>query len=77
MSYDLGEYWEERANFYSEPMDGWPRCANCGCPAHVGWCETKLPIYRQVSDWKDTCGCTNYESIEASDVIAEENPENV
>jgi hypothetical protein len=44
-------------------------CRNCGCPAHVGMCETKLPIYRYVNDWKEICGCTSYESMDLEDVL--------
>ncbi len=53
-----------------------PPCARCehSWEDHgiSGWCKAPLPIYAQVNDWKDTCGCTHYEPMEATDFMDSE-----
>lgn len=49
-----------------------PPCANCSHPAHGDWCDVPLPIYRQIDDWKDTCGCTNYEPADLESLAQDE-----
>ena len=49
-----------------------PLCRNCDHDAHAEWCDVPLPIYRQIDDWKDTCGCTNYEPADLESTLQDE-----
>ena len=68
MSYDLGEYWEERANFYSEPMG---EGLTCSC------CRKKFPVVNNGDDVSPCCNAQAIETMTVEERYELEHPEDV